>query len=68
MHSPVTGASAKHSATYACQLASGIGVTDGDGGFGRGGGGEGEGGGLGDGVRKHELAGPVLALVQVNLL
>ena len=48
MHSPVTSApaSAKHSATRACQLASGIGVTGGGGGDG---GGRGKGGGLGDG-------------------
>ena len=52
MHSPVTSApaSAKHSATRACQLASGIGVTGGGGGGGKGGGlGDGGGGGLGDG-------------------
>jgi len=64
VHSPVTSApaSAKHSATRACQLASGIGVTGGGGGgkggglgggglggLGGDGGGGGKGGGLGDG-------------------
>ena len=62
MHSPVTSApaSAKHSATRACQLASGIGVTGGGGG---GGGDGGDGGGDGGRIvsRVHALIGPSLS-------
>ena len=50
MHSPVTGASFKHSSMNECQLADGIGVDGGGGGEGGGkGGGGGEGGGDGEG-------------------
>ena len=45
MHSPVSGASVKHSSTNVCQLKSGIGVSGG--GDGGGGGGGGVGGGDG---------------------
>ena len=74
VHSPVTSApvSAKHPLTNVPKLPDGIGeggLGGGEGGGGLGGFGGGEGGGEGgggDGVRKHELAGPVTALVQVN--
>ena len=49
MHSPVSGASAKHSPTNACQFKSKIGVTGGGGGKGGEGGGLGGGSGLGGG-------------------
>ena len=67
VHSPVTSApaSAKHSLTNVPKLPDGIGEGGLGGGEGGGGLGGGKGGG-GDGVRKHELAGPVTALVQVN--
>ena len=68
MHSPVTSApdSAKHAATNACQLASGIGVTGGGGG-GLGGEGGGDGATQSLLIVSHELAGPVMGSVHVNL-
>ena len=56
MHSPVTGASSKHSSTKECQLSAGIGV-DGGGGGGEGGEGGGEGAIQVLSIVSHELAG-----------
>jgi len=57
VHSPVTGASSKHSSTNECQLSDGIGV-DGGGGGGEGGEGGGEGAIQVLSIVSHELAGP----------